>query len=289
MHALGIARQIVKNTHQKRHFSDVDIDKLAINSIVNPRFSAQELYGVIPVDTRKPFDVREIIARIVDGSEFDEFKSRFGSTLVTGFAKIEGISVGIIANNGILFSESAQKGAHFIELCCHRKIPLVFLQNITGFMVGRKVENEGIARHGAKMVTAVATANVPKFTVIIGGSFGAGNYGMCGRAFSPRFLWMWPNARISVMGGEQAASVLATVKRDGIEGKGGQWTADEEAAFKAPIKSQYETQGHPYYATARLWDDGIIDPADTRRVLALGLAAAQNAPIPEPKFGIFRM
>jgi 3-methylcrotonyl-CoA carboxylase beta subunit len=289
MHALGIARQIVKNTHQKRHFSDVDIDKLAINSIVNPRFSAQELYGVIPVDTRKPFDVREIIARIVDGSEFDEFKSRFGSTLVTGFAKIEGMSVGIIANNGILFSESAQKGAHFIELCCHRKIPLVFLQNITGFMVGRKVENEGIARHGAKMVTAVATANVPKFTVIIGGSFGAGNYGMCGRAFSPRFLWMWPNARISVMGGEQAASVLATVKRDGIEGKGGQWTADEEAAFKAPIKSQYETQGHPYYATARLWDDGIIDPADTRRVLALGLAAAQNAPIPEPKFGIFRM
>jgi 3-methylcrotonyl-CoA carboxylase beta subunit len=289
MHALGIARQIVKNTHQKRHFSDVDIDKLAINSIVNPRFSAQELYGVIPVDTRKPFDVREIIARIVDGSEFDEFKSRFGTTLVTGFAKIEGISVGIIANNGILFSESAQKGAHFIELCCHRKIPLVFLQNITGFMVGRKVENEGIARHGAKMVTAVATANVPKFTVIIGGSFGAGNYGMCGRAFSPRFLWMWPNARISVMGGEQAASVLATVKRDGIEGKGGQWTADEEAAFKAPIKSQYETQGHPYYATARLWDDGIIDPADTRRVLALGLAAAQNAPIPEPKFGIFRM
>jgi 3-methylcrotonyl-CoA carboxylase beta subunit len=289
MHALGIARQIVKNTHQKRHFSEADIDKLAINSIVKPRFSAQELYGVIPVDTRKPFDVREIIARIVDGSEFDEFKSRFGSTLVTGFAKIEGISVGIIANNGILFSESAQKGAHFIELCCHRKIPLVFLQNITGFMVGRKVENEGIARHGAKMVTAVATANVPKFTVIIGGSFGAGNYGMCGRAFSPRFLWMWPNARISVMGGEQAASVLATVKRDGIEGKGGQWTADEETAFKAPIKSQYETQGHPYYATARLWDDGIIDPADTRRVLALGLAAAQNAPIPEPKFGIFRM
>jgi 3-methylcrotonyl-CoA carboxylase beta subunit len=289
MHALGIARQIVKNTRQKKHFSDVDIDKLAINSIVKPRFSAQELYGVIPVDTRKPFDVREIIARIVDGSEFDEFKSRFGTTLVTGFAKIEGMSVGIIANNGILFSESAQKGAHFIELCCHRKIPLVFLQNITGFMVGRKVENEGIARHGAKMVTAVATANVPKFTVIIGGSFGAGNYGMCGRAFSPRFLWMWPNARISVMGGEQAASVLATVKRDGIEGKGGNWTADEENAFKAPIKTQYETQGHPYYATARLWDDGIIDPADTRRVLALGLAAAQNAPIPEPKFGIFRM
>jgi 3-methylcrotonyl-CoA carboxylase beta subunit len=281
-HALGIARNVVKNLQKNKA-------SVAIEAIASPKFSAQDLYGVIPVDTRKPFDVREIIARIVDGSEFDEFKARFGTTLVTGFAKIEGMAVGIIANNGILFSESAQKGAHFIELCCHRKIPLVFLQNITGFMVGRKVENEGIARHGAKMVTAVATANVPKFTVIIGGSFGAGNYGMCGRAFSPRFLWMWPNARISVMGGEQAASVLATVKRDGIEGKGGQWSADEEAAFKAPIKTQYETQGHPYYATARLWDDGIIDPADTRRVLALGLAAAQNAPIAEPKFGIFRM
>ena len=288
-HALGIARQIIKNSQKNKRFSDVDIRKFAIKNIVNPKFLANELYGVIPTDTRKPFDVREIIARIVDGSEFDEFKARFGTTLVTGFATIEGMAVGIIANNGILFSESAQKGTHFIELCCHRKIPLVFLQNITGFMVGRKVENEGIARHGAKMVTAVATANVPKFTVIIGGSFGAGNYGMCGRAFAPRFLWMWPNARISVMGGEQAASVLATVKRDGIEGKGGQWTADEENAFKAPIKAQYETQGHPYYATARLWDDGIIDPADTRRVLALGLAAAQNAPIPAPKFGIFRM
>jgi 3-methylcrotonyl-CoA carboxylase beta subunit len=281
-HALGIARNVVKNLQKNKA-------SVAIEAITSPKFSAQDLYGVIPVDTRKPFDVREIIARIVDGSEFDEFKARFGTTLVTGFAKIEGMAVGIIANNGILFSESAQKGAHFIELCCHRKIPLVFLQNITGFMVGRKVENEGIARHGAKMVTAVATANVPKFTVIIGGSFGAGNYGMCGRAFSPRFLWMWPNARISVMGGEQAASVLATVKRDGIEGKGGQWSAVEEAAFKAPIKTQYETQGHPYYATARLWDDGIIDPTDTRRVLALGLAAAQNAPIAEPKFGIFRM
>ncbi len=289
MHALGIARNIVKNINANNGFQAVEPAQAAIKSIVNPKFAAEELYGVIPVDTRKPFDVREIIARMVDGSDFDEFKARFGTTLVTGFAKIEGMAVGIIANNGILFSESAQKGAHFIELCCHRKIPLVFLQNITGFMVGRKVENEGIARHGAKMVTAVATANVPKFTVIIGGSFGAGNYGMCGRAFSPRFLWMWPNARISVMGGEQAASVLATVKRDGIEGKGGQWSADEEAAFKAPIKTQYETQGHPYYATARLWDDGIIDPADTRRVLALGLAAAQNAPIPEPKFGIFRM
>jgi 3-methylcrotonyl-CoA carboxylase beta subunit len=288
-HALGIARNAVKNLESNQRLAQQNLAQAAIVTVANPKYAAEELYGVIPTDTRKPFDVREIIARIVDGSDFDEFKARFGTTLVTGFAKIEGMAVGIIANNGILFSESAQKGAHFIELCCQRKIPLVFLQNITGFMVGRKVENEGIARHGAKMVTAVATANVPKFTVIIGGSFGAGNYGMCGRAFSPRFLWMWPNARISVMGGEQAASVLATVKRDGIEGKGGQWSHDEETAFKAPIKTQYETQGHPYYATARLWDDGIIDPADTRRVLALGLAAAQNAPIPEPKFGIFRM
>ena len=258
-------------------------------SFEEPAYPPEDLYGVIPTDTRKPFDVREIIARIVDGSEFHEFKARFGTTLVCGFAAIEGMPVGIVANNGILFSESAQKGAHFIELCGQRKIPLVFLQNITGFMVGRKYENEGIARHGAKMVTAVATVNVPKFTVIIGGSFGAGNYGMCGRAYSPRFLWMWPNARISVMGGEQAASVLATVKRDGIEARGGQWSQDEEEAFKAPIRQQYEDQGHPYYATARLWDDGIIDPADTRRVLALGLAAARHAPIPEPKFGVFRM
>jgi 3-methylcrotonyl-CoA carboxylase beta subunit len=256
---------------------------------VPPKYDAMELYGVIPTDTRKPFDVREIIARVVDDSAFDEFKARFGSTLVCGFAHIEGMPVGIIANNGILFSESAQKGAHFIELCCQRKIPLVFLQNITGFMVGRKVENEGIARHGAKMVTAVACAQVPKLTVIIGGSFGAGNYGMCGRAFSPRFLWMWPNARISVMGGEQAASVLATVKRDGLTQKGNTWSAEEEDAFKAPIRAQYETQGHPYYATARLWDDGIIDPVDTRRVLALGLAAALRAPIPETRFGVFRM
>lgn len=288
-HALGIARNTVKNLQSNQRLAQQNRAQAATILIANPKYPAQELYGVIPTDTRKPFDVREIIGRIVDGSDFDEFKARFGTTLVTGFAKIEGMAVGIIANNGILFSESAQKGAHFIELCCQRKIPLVFLQNITGFMVGRKVENEGIARHGAKMVTAVATANVPKFTIIIGGSFGAGNYGMCGRAFSPRFLWMWPNARISVMGGEQAASVLATVKRDGIEGRGGQWSVEEEAAFKAPLKVQYETQGHPYYATARLWDDGIIDPADTRRVLALGLAAAQNAPIPEPKFGIFRM
>ncbi|MFC3686285.1 carboxyl transferase domain-containing protein [Hydrogenophaga luteola] len=283
LHALALARQAVKNLNARKVPPITTIDPVA------PLYPAEELYGVIPTDTRKPFDVREIIARIVDGSDFDEFKSRFGTTLVCGFARIEGMPVGIIANNGILFSESALKGAHFIELCCQRKTPLVFLQNITGFMVGRKYENEGIARNGAKMVTAVATAAVPKFTVIIGGSFGAGNYGMCGRAYSPRFLWMWPNARISVMGGEQAASVLATVKRDGIEAKGGSWTAEEEAAFKAPIKEQYEVQGHPYYATARLWDDGVIDPADTRRVLALGLSASLNAPIPETKFGLFRM
>ncbi len=283
LHALALARASVKNLNISK------VPPPALSAPQAPRYPAEELYGVIPADTRKPFDVREIIARIVDGSDFDEFKARYGSTLVTGFARIEGMPVGIIANNGILFSESALKGAHFIELCCQRKIPLVFLQNITGFMVGRKYENEGIARNGAKMVTAVSTAQVPKFTVIIGGSFGAGNYGMCGRAFGPRFLWMWPNARISVMGGEQAASVLATVKRDGIEGKGGQWSAQEEEAFKAPIRQQYEEQGHPYYATARLWDDGIIDPADTRRVLALGLSAALNAPIPETKFGVFRM
>jgi 3-methylcrotonyl-CoA carboxylase beta subunit len=283
MHAIALARQAVSHLNKNKPAS------LFKQSIEAPKFDAKELYGVIPVDTRKPFDVREIIARIVDGSELHEFKPRFGTTLVCGFAHIEGMPVGIIANNGILFSESALKGAHFIELCCQRKIPLVFLQNITGFMVGRKYENEGIARNGAKMVTAVATAAVPKFTVIIGGSFGAGNYGMCGRAFSPRFLWMWPNARISVMGGEQAASVLATVKRDGIEGKGGQWSADEEESFKAPIRQQYEVQGHPYYATARLWDDGIIDPADTRRVLALGLSTAMNKPSEDTKFGVFRM
>ena len=283
LHALSLARTIVSNLNR------IKPQQGAIRAVVEPKYPAEELYGVIPVDTRKPFDVREVIARIVDGSEFDEFKARFGATLVCGFAHIFGMKVGIIANNGILFSESAVKGAHFIELCAQRKIPLVFLQNITGFMVGRKYENEGIARHGAKMVTAVATAAVPKFTVIIGGSFGAGNYGMCGRAFSPRFMWMWPNARISVMGGDQAASVLATVKRDGIEGKGGTWSADEEAAFKQPIKQQYEEQGHPYYATARLWDDGVIDPADTRTVLGLGLSAALNAPIEDTKFGIFRM
>ncbi|MDA8519205.1 carboxyl transferase domain-containing protein [Acidovorax sp. NCPPB 4044] len=283
LHALQLARNAVRNLNRNRPHAAESVGPDA------PLFEADELYGVIPVDTRKPFDVREIIARIVDGSEFDEFKARYGTTLVTGFARIEGMPVGIIANNGILFSESALKGAHFIELCCQRKIPLVFLQNITGFMVGRKYENEGIARNGAKMVTAVATAAVPKFTIVIGGSFGAGNYGMCGRAYSPRFLWMWPNARISVMGGEQAASVLATVRRDGIEAKGAAWSTEEEEAFKAPIRRQYEEQGHPYYATARLWDDGVIDPADTRRVLALGLAAARNAPIEETKFGIFRM
>jgi 3-methylcrotonyl-CoA carboxylase beta subunit len=283
MHALAIVRQSIKNLNKKKHLAG------DLHASVTPEYAASELFGVIPTDTRKPFDVREIIARVVDGSEFDEFKARFGATLICGFARIEGMPVGIIANNGILFSESALKGAHFIEMCCQRKIPLVFLQNITGFMVGRKYENEGIARNGAKMVTAVACASVPKFTIIIGGSFGAGNYGMCGRAYSPRFLWMWPNARISVMGGEQAASVLATVKRDGIEAKGGAWSAEEENAFKAPIKEQYEVQGHPYFATARLWDDGVIDPADTRRVLALGLSAAMNAPIAETRFGVFRM
>jgi 3-methylcrotonyl-CoA carboxylase beta subunit len=282
-HALSLARTIVSNLNrQKKH-------QLVLREPVEPKYPAQELYGLIPVDTRRQFDMHEVIARVVDGSEFDEFKARYGTTLICGFAHIFGMPVGIIANNGILFSESALKGTHFIELCCQRKIPLVFLQNITGFMVGRKYENEGIARNGAKMVTAVSTAAVPKFTVIIGGSFGAGNYGMCGRAFSPRFLWMWPNARISVMGGEQAASVLATVKRDGIEGKGGTWSKEEEAAFKQPIKEQYEHQGHPYYASARLWDDGIIDPVDTRMVLGLGLSAALNAPIPETKFGVFRM
>ncbi|HEY1089909.1 MAG TPA: carboxyl transferase domain-containing protein [Burkholderiaceae bacterium] len=282
-HALALARNAVARLNW------VKPEQLAKQAARAPAFPTEELHGVIPTDTRKPFDVREVIARVVDGSEFDEFKARYGATLVCGFAHIEGMPVGIVANNGILFAESANKGAHFIELCCQRKIPLVFLQNITGFMVGRKYENEGIARAGAKMVTAVACAQVPKFTIIIGGSFGAGNYGMCGRAYSPRFLWMWPNARISVMGGEQAASVLATVKRDGIEGKGGQWSADEEEAFKAPIRQQYEDQGHPYYASARLWDDGVIDPADTRRVLALGLSAALNAPIAETRFGVFRM
>ncbi len=282
-HALAIARRIVANLNR------VKPQPLALRTPLDPAYAPEELYGIIPTDARKPFDVREVIARIVDGSAFDEFKARYGSTLVTGFAHLHGMPIGIIANNGILFSESANKGAHFIELCCQRRIPLLFLQNITGFMVGRKYENEGIARAGAKLVTAVACAQVPKFTVIIGGSFGAGNYGMCGRAYSPRFLWMWPNARISVMGGEQAASVLATVRRDGIESRGGSWSAEDEEAFKAPIRQQYEAQGHPYYATARLWDDGIIDPVDTRTVVALGLSASLNAPIPETKFGVFRI
>ncbi len=286
-HALALARASVANLNAG-HESNSNLAPVSRAQIA-PKYVADEVYGVVPTDTRKPYDVREIIARIVDGSEFDEFKARFGTTLVTGFAHIEGMPVGIVANNGILFSESAQKGAHFIELCCQRKIPLIFLQNITGFMVGKKYEAEGIARHGAKMVMAVATAQVPKFTVIIGGSFGAGNYGMCGRAYSPRFLWMWPNARICVMGGEQASSVLASVRRDGIEAKGGEWSAEEEKAFKQPMLDQFERQSHPYYASARLWDDGVIDPADTRRVLALGLAASRHAPIPEPKFGVFRM
>jgi len=282
-HALALARQAVGALNRKKTIA------LQLREPAAPLYDSKEIYGVIPADSRKPFDVREIIARIVDGSEFAEFKARFGPTLVCGFAHIEGMPVGIIANNGILFSESALKGAHFIELCCQRKVPLVFLQNITGFMVGRKYENEGIARNGAKMVTAVATAKVPKFTIIIGGSFGAGNYGMCGRAFSPRFLWMWPNARICVMGGEQAAGVLATVKRDGIEARGGTWSAEDEAVFKQPILDQFGSQSHPYYASARLWDDGIIDPADTRRVLALGLSASLNAPIEDTKFGLFRL
>ena len=282
-HALALARRSVGSLNRQKHI------EVQLREPVAPLYDTKEIYGVIPADNRKPYDVREIIARIVDGSEFAEFKARFGATLVCGFAHIEGMPVGIIANNGILFSESALKGAHFIELCCQRKVPLVFLQNITGFMVGRKYESEGIARNGAKMVTAVATAKVPKFTIIIGGSFGAGNYGMCGRAFGPRFLWMWPNARICVMGGEQAAGVLATVKRDGIEARGGAWSAEEETSFKQPILDQFGAQSHPYYASARLWDDGVIDPADTRRVLALGLSASLNAPMEDTKFGIFRM
>jgi len=282
-HALEIARNIVANLNRKK-----TID-LALQTPQEPLYPGSELYGLIPKDTRKPFDIREVIARLVDGSEFQEFKARYGKTLVCGFAHLHGYPVGIVANNGILFSESALKGAHFIELCNQRDIPLVFLQNITGFMVGKKYEHEGIAKDGAKMVTAVACSHVPKFTVVIGGSFGAGNYAMCGRSYGARFLWMWPNARISVMGGEQAASVLATVKRDGIEASGKSWSTDEEEAFKAPIRDQYERQGHPYYASARLWDDGIIDPADTRRVLGLAISASLNAPIVKSRFGVFRM
>src|SRR6195256_1689773 len=282
-HALGIARQIVGNLNSVKQIP------FALAEPREPLYPAEEIYGIIPNDVRRPYDVRDIIARIVDGSELDAFKLLYGATLVCGFARIWGYPVGILPNNGILFSESALKGAHFIELCAQRGIPLVFLQNITGFMVGKKVEASGIAKDGAKLVTAVSCARVPKFTVIIGGSFGAGNYGMCGRAYSPRFLWMWPNARISVMGGEQAASVLAQVKRDGLEKGGKSWSREDEEAFKAPIRAQYETQGHPYYASARLWDDGVIDPADTRMVLGLGISAALNAPIEETRFGVFRM
>ncbi|MGC1817527.1 MAG: carboxyl transferase domain-containing protein, partial [Casimicrobiaceae bacterium] len=282
-HALAIARSIVGNLNRRKQVS------LEVTEPSPPRHPAEELYGVINADIRKPYDAREVIARIVDDSAMDEFKARYGTTLVTGFARIWGYPVGIVANNGVLYSESALKGTHFIELCAQRGIPLVFLQNITGFMVGKKYEAGGIAKDGAKMVTAVSCAQVPKFTVIIGGSYGAGNYGMCGRAFNPRFLWMWPNARISVMGGEQAATVLATVRRDGIEAKGGSWTAGDEEAFKAPIREQYEREGHPYFASARLWDDGVIDPADTRRVLALAISAALNRPIESTTFGVFRM
>jgi len=282
-HALAIARRIVGNLNRPKR---VDIE---ITEPEEPKYAAEEIYGVISADIKKPYDVREVIARIVDGSELDEFKARYGTTLVTGFARIWGYPVGIVANNGILFSESAQKGAHFIELCAQRRIPLVFLQNVTGFMVGQKYEAGGIARDGAKMVTAVSCAQVPKFTVIIGGSYGAGNYGMCGRAFGPRFLWMWPNARISVMGGEQAAIVLATVRRDALEAKGDTWSAADEEAFRAPIRAQYEKEGHPYFASARLWDDGVIDPADTRRVLGLAISASLNRPIEATTFGVFRM
>lgn len=282
-HALAIARRIVGDLNRAKR------PAVALRDPAEPLYPATDLYGIVGTDLRKPFDVREVIARLVDGSEFDEFKALYGTTLVCGFAHLWGIPVGIVANNGILFSESALKGAHFVELCCQRGIPLLFLQNITGFMVGSKYERGGIAKDGAKLVTAVASAQVPKLTLLIGGSFGAGNYGMCGRAYGPRFLFMWPNARISVMGGEQAANVLGQVRRDGIEAKGETWPEAEEEAFKAPIRDQYEKQGHPYYASARLWDDGVIDPADSRRVLALALSAALNAPIEPTRFGMFRM
>jgi 3-methylcrotonyl-CoA carboxylase beta subunit len=300
-HALAIVRSIVDTLPEHGGFETVAErppqppggavrhPRPPAEAIEEPHESPESLYDVVPTDTRTPYDVREVIRRIVDGSRFHEFKKLYGDTLVCAFARIWGHEVGIVANNGILFSESALKGAHFIELCNQRGIPLVFLQNITGFMVGKEYENGGIAKDGAKLVTAVACSVVPKFTVVIGGSFGAGNYGMCGRAYDPRFLWMWPNARISVMGGEQAASVLATVRRDGVEARGGEWSADDEEAFKAPIREQYEVQGSPYYSTARLWDDGVIDPADTRRVLGMGLAVAAHAPVPAPSYGVFRM
>ena len=281
--ALAMARRIVANLNAPKPSSPIAHEPRA------PVLDAQELEALVPTDLRKQYDIREVIARLVDGSSFDEFKARYGTTLVTGFAEIHGMRIGIVANNGILFSESALKGAHFVELCCQRKIPLLFLQNISGFMVGEKYETGGIARDGAKLVTAVACARVPKITVIVGGSFGAGNYGMCGRAYDPRFLFIWPNARISVMGGEQAASVLATVRRDGLEANGDSWSAEQEAAFKVPIQQKYEEEGSPYFATARLWDDGIILPSETRRVLALAFSATLNAPIEETRFGVFRM
>ena len=283
VHALAIVRRIVGTLNTRKK---IDID---LAEPVEPKYAVEDLDAIVPTDLKKQYDIREVIARLVDGSEFDEFKRLYGTTLVTGFARIWGMPVGIVANNGILFSESALKGAHFIELCCQRRIPLLFLQNISGFMVGRQYEAGGIAKDGAKLVTAVACAQVPKVTLLVGGSFGAGNYGMCGRAYSPRFLFTWPNSRISVMGGEQAASVLATVRRDNIEAEGRSWSAEEEEAFKAPIRSRYEEEGAPYYATARLWDDGIILPSETRRVLALAFSAALNAPVPETRFGVFRM
>ncbi|MFC4174514.1 carboxyl transferase domain-containing protein [Microvirga sp. GCM10011540] len=283
VHALAIVRRIVGTLNTRKN---VNID---LSDPVEPKYAIEDLDAIVPTDLKKQYDIREVIARLVDGSEFDEFKRLYGTTLVTGFARLWGMPVGIIANNGILFSESALKGAHFIELCCQRRIPLLFLQNISGFMVGRQYEAGGIAKDGAKLVTAVACAQVPKITLLVGGSFGAGNYGMCGRAYSPRFLFTWPNSRISVMGGEQAASVLATVRRDNIEAEGRSWSAEEEETFKAPIRDRYEEEGNPYYATARLWDDGVILPSETRRVLALAFSAALNAPVPETKFGVFRM
>ncbi|WP_162653404.1 carboxyl transferase domain-containing protein [Lentilitoribacter sp. Alg239-R112] len=282
-HSLALARQVVSTLGQ------APATDLTLRDPKLPAFPTDDIMGLIPKDTRQPYDIRDIIARIVDGSEFDEFKARYGATLVTGFAHIDGMPVGIIANNGVLFSESSLKGAHFIELCCQRKIPLLFLQNITGFMVGSKYEAGGIAKDGAKLVNAVSTANVPKITVIIGGSYGAGNYGMCGRAFGPRFVWMWPNARISVMGGAQAAGVMATVTRAGKQARGEDWSSEQEAAFKQPILDQFEEQSHPFYASARLWDDGIIDPRKTRDVVSLSLKACLNAPLEETSFGLFRM
>jgi len=282
-HALQLAREAVSYLNRKKH------NPLEMRESVSPAYPVEEIYGIVSRDTRYPYKVREIIARLIDGSDFHEFKARYGRTLVCGFARVHGYPVGIVANNGILFSDSALKGAHFIQICNKRNIPLIFLQNVSGFMVGKASENSGIAKDGAKMVTAVATSHVPKFTVIIGGSFGAGNYAMCGRAYQPRMIWMWPNARISVMGGEQASSVLATIRRDAIEASGENWTHEDEEAFKQPIRDSYEREGHPYHATARLWDDGVIDPIDTRHVLGLALSAAMNAPVQQGKHGIFRM